>query len=158
MSSADYFVKRLLCISSACLAMSGIGLRAQEATFQVPDEITFRTADINSEGTRMAAEVFAPKDSDQGKLPTIVMCHGWGGVARHLRRDATVFAKAGYLVVTFDYRGWGNSDSRLVLAGGKPTRQDGKLIAEVTEVREVVDPIDQTVDLLNAIHGACGVN
>src|SRR5262249_37512291 len=84
------------------------------------------------------------------KLPTIVMSHGWGGTAAALRPDAVRFARAGYLVVAFDYRGWGNSDSRLV-AVGKPEKKDGKLIAEVKEVREVVDPIDQTTDILNAI-------
>ena len=54
------------------------------------------------------------------KLPTIIMCHGWGGLAAHLRADAVVFAKAGYLVVVFDYRGWGASDSRVILAKPAP--------------------------------------
>src|SRR5262249_38292491 len=85
------------------------------------------------------------------KLPTIVMSHGWGGTAKALRPDAMAFAQAGYLVVAFDYRGWGNSDSRLIPIG-KPETRDGKLIAEVKEVREVVDPIDQTTDILDAIN------
>jgi len=133
-------------------------LEAQEKKpeFRVPDEITFHPADIVSEGTRMAAEVFAPKDPKEDKLPTILMSHGWGGTAAALRPDAIVFARAGYLVVTFDYRGWGKSDSRLVLTGGKPEARDGKLIAEVKEVREVVDPIDQTTDIMNAINWAVG--
>ena len=75
--------------------------------------------------------------------------------AAALRPDAVRFARAGYLVVAFDYRGWGNSDSRLV-AAGKPEKKDGKLVAEVKEVREVVDPIDQTTDILNAISWAAG--
>ena len=104
----------------------------------------------------MAAEVFAPKAPKSEKLPTIVMSHGWGGTAAALRPDAVAFARAGYLVITFDYRGWGKSDSRLILAGNKPEKKDGKLIAEVKEVREVVDPIDQTTDILNAIHWAAG--
>src|SRR5262249_27500414 len=89
------------------------------------------------------------------KLPTIVMSHGWGGTAAALRPDAVRFARAGYLVVAFDYRGWGSSDSRLV-AVGKPEKKDGKLVAEVKEVREVVDPIDQTTDILNAISWVTG--
>ena len=125
----------------------------EPSDFDVPDEISYRAADILSEGTRMAAEVFAPKESPNGeRLATIVMCHGWGGTASHLRADAIVFAKAGFLVVAFDYRGWGNSDARLILVGQKPQAEGDKLIAEVKEVREVVDPIDQTTDLLNAIH------
>jgi outer membrane protein assembly factor BamB/dienelactone hydrolase len=123
--------------------------------FKVPDDVSFRAADIISEGTRMAAEVFAPKQPQSDKLPTIIMSHGWGGTAAALRPDAVVFARAGYLVVAFDYRGWGNSDSRLI-AVGKPEKKDGKLIAEVKEFREVVDPIDQTTDIMNAIHWAVG--
>ena len=136
----------LLCLSSSWL----------QAQFEVPEDITFREADVMSEGTRIAAEVFTPKEPAEGKLPTIVMSHGWGGTAKGLRPDAVAFAQAGFLVVTIDYRGWGNSDSRLILAGEKPKEVDGKLVAEVKEVREVVDPIDQTTDILNAIHWVQG--
>lgn len=125
-------------------------------SFHVPQGVTFRSADIMSEGTRMSAEIFAPADSEGKKLPTIIMSHGWGGVAAHLRHSAIEFAKAGYLVIAFDYRGWGQSDSRLILAGTKPEKKDGKLVVEVKEVREVVDPIDQTTDILNAINWAVG--
>jgi outer membrane protein assembly factor BamB/dienelactone hydrolase len=122
---------------------------------KAPDGVAIRAADIMSEGTRMSAEVFAPKDPKSDKLPTIVMSHGWGGTAAALRPDAIRFARAGYLVVAFDYRGWGKSDSRLI-AVGKPEKKDGKLVAEVKEVREVVDPIDQTTDILNAISWTAG--
>ena len=138
------------------LAPSGVHAQDTKPGFKVPDDVTFRTADIMSEGTRMAAEVFAPKDPKGEKLPTIVMSHGWGGTAAMLRPDGVAFARAGYLVVTFDYRGWGKSDSRLILAGKPPEKKDGKLVAEVKEVREVVDPIDQTTDIMNAIHWVVG--
>jgi outer membrane protein assembly factor BamB len=77
----------------------------RKPAFKVPDNVSFRAADIFSEGTRMSAEVFAPKDPKSDKLPTIVMSHGWGGTAAALRPDAIKFAQAGYLVVAFDYRG-----------------------------------------------------
>jgi dienelactone hydrolase len=144
-----------------------LGLRSAEAWqddgFKPPDEVSFRKATIVSEGTRMAAEVFAPAAAanDQRptseKLPTIVMAHGWGGVAANLRPDAVAFARAGYLVVTFDYRGWGASDSRVVLTAPQPPHtKDQKFTAEVFEVREVVDPIDQTTDLANAVSWVYG--
>ena len=142
--------------SALLLACSGLSAQENEPEFKAPDDVNFRTADIMSEGTRMAAEVFAPKTPRATKLPTIVMSHGWGGTAAPLRPDAVRFARAGYLVVAFDYRGWGKSDSRLVASDKKPEKKDGKLIAEVKEVREVVDPIDQTTDIMNAIHWAAG--
>ena len=65
------------------VAMPAICLNAQDKKpdFQVPEEVAFRTENIISEGTRMAAEVFAPKASKTDKLPTIIMSHGWGGTA-----------------------------------------------------------------------------
>jgi len=148
-------MKRLILI----LACFPVTVRAQEIPtkpWTSPDDVTFRPADINSEGTRMAAEVFAPRNPKSAKLPTIVMSHGWGGTAAALRPDAIVFARAGYLVVAFDYRGWGKSDSRLIQTDKKPVKKNGKLFAEVKEVRGVVDPIDQTTDIMNAIHWVAG--
>jgi dienelactone hydrolase len=132
--------------------------RAQQpaAPFVPPDDVQFRTANIMSEGTRMAAELFALKANEGKKLPTVILCHGWGGTAVGLRPDAIAFARAGYLAVAFDYRGWGKSDARLVLAApaspAPAERPGGKFMAEVREVREVVDPLDQTTDLQNAVH------
>ena len=117
--------------------------------FTPPEDIAFRKDNIVSEGVRLGAEVFALKANAGKILPTIVMCHGWGGTAKGLRSDAVVFARAGYLVVTFDYRGWGASDGRVILAGEKNEEGSGP---RVKEIREVVDPIEQTTDLLNAIH------
>ena len=37
------------------------------------------------------------------------------------------FAEAGYLVLTFDYRGWGPSDSRVVLVQKSAPGQAGQL-------------------------------
>jgi uncharacterized protein len=153
MTPIRQFVRTVLALA---LVPSGLCAQDKKADFKVPDDVAFRTDDIMSEGTRMAAEVFAPKQAKSEKLPTIVMSHGWGGTAAALRPDAVAFARAGYLVVAFDYRGWGKSDSRLILADKKVEKKDGKLFAEVKEVREVVDPIDQTTDIMNAIHWAAG--
>ncbi len=60
--------------------------------FKPPADVAMRKATIVSEGTRMAAEIYSPKEPASEKLPTIVMAHGWGGVAAHLRPDAVAFA------------------------------------------------------------------
>ena len=55
--------------------------------------------------------------------------------------------------MTFDYRGWGESDSRVILV--KPAPRDTekrRFTAEVIEVREVIDPAGQERDWLNAMH------
>lgn len=121
---------------------------------QLPDDVTTRAVDIWSEGSRMSGTVFTPADaSADEELPTILMAHGWGGVAAQLQRDAVAFAQAGYLVVTFDYRGWGDSDGRVFLAQPKPSSEDDtRFTAEVREIREVVDPVDMLTDWQNALH------
>lgn len=123
---------------------------SQGAPAELPDDVLERQVDIFSEGVRMAGTVFTPAEAPGDSLPTILMAHGWGGTAAGLRRDAISFAQNGYLVVTFDYRGWGDSDARVIVTGAQPPAAgDGRFTAEV---REVVDPVDMTTDWLNAIH------
>src|SRR5215469_17567905 len=88
---------------------------APRTSFTPPDDVTVRSVDIYSEGTRMAGDVYSAKTNAGKKLPTIVMAHGWGGTKAAFRPEAIAFAQAGYLVVAFDYRGWGESDSRVIL-------------------------------------------
>ena len=151
----------LKAFSHACLACGFLLLigwppvrgQTESAPCKPPEDIVFGKGTVVSEGTRMAAELFSLKGNDGKMLPTIIMCHGWGGIAERLRPDAAVFARAGYFVVTFDYRGWGASEGRVVLAKPAARGKPGQPItALVKEIREVVDPLDQTTDLLNVIH------
>lgn len=116
-----------------------------------------RDASIMSDGVRLAADVYVPRDDAKKSFPTIIMSHGWGGTSAMLRGIAEDFARAGYLVVAFDYRGWGRSAGRLVASGeasAKPNGSAQPFDARVTELREVVDPIEQATDILNVIHWA----
>src|SRR6185369_6888971 len=132
---------------------------AQQAAqpFTPPADLDYRKADVMSEGVRLTAELYSPKSAAGKQLPTIIMSHGWGGTAALLRNVALDFARAGYLVIAFDYRGWGASDSRVVLTSPAPSKKEGnKFTAEVLEIREVVDPLEQTQDMFNVIHWAMG--
>ena len=147
-----------LLIVAVLLALSG-AVRSQQPpqAFSPPDDIDYRKANVMSEGVRLTAELYSPKSSAGKQLPTIIMSHGWGGTAALLRNVALDFAHAGYMVIAFDYRGWGASDSRVILTGSAPSKKDGnKFTAEVMEIREVVDPLEQTQDIFNVIHWAMG--
>jgi dienelactone hydrolase len=144
----------LVTLLSAFLVAPVVQGWRQSAPFTPPKGVSYRQENVLSEGTRLTAELFSLESLAGKKLPTIIMCHGWGGTAAALRPDAVVFAQAGYLVVTFDYRGWGASDGRVILARPAPEGRGnkGRFTAEVIEVREIVDPLDQTTDLLEVIH------
>jgi dipeptidyl aminopeptidase/acylaminoacyl peptidase len=65
-----------------------------------------------SEGCRLVGDVFYP----DGLRPSerragIVLCHGYTGVKDlYLPDNARVLNEAGYIVLTFDYKGWGDSE------------------------------------------------
>ena len=66
-----------------------------------------------SHGIRCAAWIYRPEDPPSSGVPVIVMAHGFGSV-RSLRLPAYAerFAAAGYAVVVFDYRFFGDSDGQ----------------------------------------------
>jgi dienelactone hydrolase len=117
-------------------------------------EIESRHVDIWSDGTRLSGDLWYPKGMKaDDKFPVIIFCHGWGGVRSHLNRAyAPLFAKAGYVALTFDYRGWEDSDSRLVIKGQMPKPdRNGMVTVTAQAIRELVDPFDQTEDIINCI-------
>jgi fermentation-respiration switch protein FrsA (DUF1100 family) len=65
-----------------------------------------------SEGVRLAGDLFLPSDLKPGqKRAGIVLCHGYTGVRNlYLPDNAQVLNEAGYVVLTFDYKGWGDSE------------------------------------------------
>lgn len=119
-----------------------------------PEGITHKPVDFYSEGTRLDGQLIYATANEGKKLPVIVSATGWGGTASSFRPFAVAAARAGYAVFLFDYRGWGNSDGRIVLTGrSRPASAaaGSTYTAEVKELRTYVDPWEQTTDWLNAI-------
>ena len=113
-----------------------------------------RHIDIWSDGTRMSGDLWLPDGFDRdAPRPAILMTHGWGGTRQHLNSTyAGSLAKAGFIVLTFDYRGWADSDSRLVMLGDQPDiGQDGEVTVHARAIREVVDPVDQVRDIISSL-------
>jgi dipeptidyl aminopeptidase/acylaminoacyl peptidase len=61
---------------------------------------------------RLNGDVYVPDDIRPGeRRAAIVLCHGYTGVKDlYLPDNARVLNDAGYVVMTFDYKGWGDSD------------------------------------------------
>ena len=63
-----------------------------------------------SQGIWCGATLHRPANAGQGVLPAILMLHGWGGIQNALTVSFyEEFTRAGFMVMTFDYRGWGES-------------------------------------------------
>ena len=128
-------------------ALKALGqkVRAYSAADGADPHVQCRVVDIWSDGTRMTGTLWTPREATSGSgdgtscrssgggggggsssgggekklLPGIVMAHGWGGIRDHLdARFGRAFALAGFAVLTFDYRGWNDSDGMVVAVGG----------------------------------------
>src|SRR6478672_4690209 len=88
----------------------------------LPDTIEMRSVTIFSDGTRMAGDLYLPKGLKAGdKLPAIVLCAGTGGTKGGTQaRLGPMFVEKGYIVLAFDYRGWGMSESQLIAVEQQP--------------------------------------
>ncbi|MBB3893371.1 hypothetical protein GGQ61_004115 [Phenylobacterium haematophilum] len=114
-------------------------------------EVERKSVIVWSEGSRLAAEVLRPRGVG-GLLPAILLAHGWGGLKEHLiELYAESFAAAGFITLSFDYRGWGQSDGRIIATPSSPMlTESGVQTLAVRVLREVVDPVDQIADVRNA--------
>jgi len=113
-----------------------------------------RSVVIWSDGTRMAGDLYSPKGlSDADRLPTVVFCNGTGGTkAGTGAKLGPMFAERGFVFLTFDYRGWGKSDSKLMLMGDMPKPDaNGEVTVRAKPVRWQLDFADQTYDIRSAI-------
>jgi dipeptidyl aminopeptidase/acylaminoacyl peptidase len=65
-----------------------------------------------SEGLRLSGDLYLPDGLPaQERRAGIVLCHGYTGVKDiYLPDNARVLNAAGYVVLTFDYKGWGASE------------------------------------------------
>lgn len=93
-----------------------------------------------SHGIHCVATIYRPKPPVADTMPVVVMAHGFGCV-RTLRLPAYAerFAAAGYLVVVFDYRHFGDSE-------GEPR--------QVLDVTEQLDDWRAAIDWARGLPGA----
>jgi uncharacterized protein len=71
-----------------------------------------RRVSFYSEGVKLAGDLFLPADlKPDERRAGIVLCHGYTGIRTiYLPDNAAMLAAAGYVVLTFDYKGWGDSE------------------------------------------------
>lgn len=153
--------KRLFCALLVLLVSAAYG-QAQakkQARPALPDSVEKREVKIWSDGTRMAGDLYLPKGlKAEDRLPAIVLCAGTGGTKGGTQaRLAPLLATNGFIVLAFDYRGWGQSESQLMAVEpqGKPDAQN-ELTVKVKALRWQMNYTDQTEDIRAAIAFVAG--
>jgi fermentation-respiration switch protein FrsA (DUF1100 family) len=102
--------------SAVCLFVSIIALIAARAAAVTPqtskNEIATRHVNFYSEGVKLAGDLFIPEGLAAGeKRAGIVLCYGYtGNRSLYEPPTAQALSQAGYVVLTFDYKGWGDSE------------------------------------------------
>jgi dienelactone hydrolase len=126
---------------NAPLVHGGRLARRQTSRPNNKERIVSKVIDLYSDGTRLSATLWRPDDgSPSGMKPALLLMHGWGGIRDHLDMSyAKKYCKAGFIVLTFDYRGWGDSDGVLLPAEGP------------TPLMKVVDPDWQLRDIATCL-------
>ena len=125
----------------------------------LPDNVEKRAVTIWSDGVRMAGDLYLPKGlKTDEKLPAVLFCAGTGGTKKGTPQQlAPRFVQAGFVFLAFDYRGWGESDSRLMSLDKQPA-PDAK--SEVTvharAIRWQMDFADQAMDIRAAVSFLAG--
>ena len=66
-----------------------------------------RPVEFYSEGFKLYGDVYAPDDLTPGeKRAAVLLCHGYTGVKDlYLPDNANALNRAGYVAMTFDYKG-----------------------------------------------------
>ena len=134
-------------------AIAGLVLLAQPAVAADP-ALEHRSVSFFSDGVRLAGDVFKPAGlAPEEKLPGILLIHGWGGNKANLNRAyAPQFASAGFVVMTFDLRSWGESDGFLLADEALPTAEETSAVTvEARHVRAIVNPLKMIEDARAAL-------
>ena len=65
-----------------------------------------------SEGCKLSGDLYVPDDLEAGERRAgVLLCHGYTGVKDlYLPDNARALTQAGYVAMTFDYKGWGASE------------------------------------------------
>lgn len=152
---AALFLLAALSLSAVAQAPKGKRPRRQP----LPDTVEMRPVTIFSDGTRMAGDLYLPKGlKAEDKLPAIVLCAGTGGTKGGTQaRLAPLMAEKGYVVLAFDYRGWGLSESQLMAVEPQPKPDEkNEMTLKVKALRWQMNYTDQTEDIRAAISFIAG--
>lgn len=118
-------------------------------------EVDHQVVTIWSQGVRLEGDIYKPKGlKADDKIPGILMVPGWGGNKKNIEKNyAPHFAKQGFIVLSFDFKSWGQSDGPIVLAEKLATVDEATEInVKATHIRQIINPLSMIEDVRAALH------
>lgn len=99
-----------------------------------------RAVSFFSGGVRLAGDIYTP-DGGEGRRPAVVLCCGYTGIKDlYLNDMGRRLAAAGFVAMTFDYKGWGKSDGPPLRLAPYGRVEDTQAALTYLEQQPEVDP------------------
>lgn len=149
----------VFCLIALFAAATILQAAQPQSRASLPDNVVKRDVIIWSDGVRMAGDLYLPKGlKPNQKLPAVLFCAGTGGTRKGTpQKFAPRFVQAGFVFLAFDYRGWGESDSRLMTLEKQPVPDaKGEITVRARAIRWQMDFADQVMDIRAAISFLAG--
>jgi ABC-2 type transport system ATP-binding protein len=96
-------------------ALAGWAVWPEQDPWTTSDQqITVRSGPSGNEPVDLDTRLYLPRDRS-GKVPAVLLAHGFGGTKDSVRGDAESLAERGYAVLTWTARGFGRSGGQIHL-------------------------------------------
>ncbi|MCY1142685.1 alpha/beta fold hydrolase [Actinoplanes sp. Pm04-4] len=109
---------RILAGSAVLLLVAGLvgwAVWPERDAWTTQDEmITVVTGPERNENVTLDARLYLPRDRD-GKVPAVLLAHGFGGTKESVASDAESLAERGYAVLAYTAQGFGRSGGQIHL-------------------------------------------
>ncbi|MBL7254554.1 alpha/beta fold hydrolase [Paractinoplanes lichenicola] len=110
--------RRVVAASVVLVLVAGLvgwGVWPERAAWTAQDEmITVLSGPERNENVTLDSRLYLPRDRD-GKVPAVLLAHGFGGTKEALSDDAESLAERGYAVLTYTAEGFGRSGGQIHL-------------------------------------------
>jgi uncharacterized protein len=143
------------CATLSLLLGMGPAVSAQPAAKKsLPEGAVKKAVTIYSDGTKMVGDLYLPAGlTKSDRRPAVIFCAGTAGTRKGTPQQlAPRFLEAGFVFLAFDYRGWGDSDGKLLAVEPAPKPDEkGEVTVKARVVRWQMDFADQVQDIRSAI-------
>ncbi|GAA1598393.1 alpha/beta fold hydrolase [Actinoplanes couchii] len=121
----------------AAAALAVLAAAAVWAVRPAADAWTSEDLRLAGDGVELDARFYLPADRD-GKVPAVLVAHGFGGTKDSVRSDAESLAEQGYAVLTYTARGFGRSTGQIHLDSPDHEVKDASLLLDWLATRPEV--------------------